>query len=165
MPDGKMTGHILSATVTQPCCERLWGTSLPGNTVWHSTYLWAVTPWTLGTDSSGSLFQAEDETTVSFIVQDWLFLLLWIISRSFPLSSASDAEMPAVTHLGSGEAGVLDPRLLTLAVIPGWSASPHYAGAQDVFVAEELSFIPLHRDALVQFPSPGKARFGSQRNH
>lgn len=46
----------------------------------------------------------------------------------------------------------MDPRLLTLAVVSGCSASPHYAGAQDVFVAEELRFIPLHRDTLAPVP-------------
>lgn len=44
------------------------------------------------------------------------------------------------------------PRLLTLAIVPGCSATPDPARAQDVFVAEGLNFILLHRDILAVVP-------------
>lgn len=141
--DGTIAWHILSSTHSP---ERLWETSLPGDVIRDSSSSLNCKLPELQEDKSslGPFLQAGDGTTVSH----------WIISPSALFSDPSQWYPHQrlrcwVSLIWEVEKGVCwSPRLLTLAVILGCSATPHPSGAQDVFVSEGLSFIALHRDAV-----------------
>lgn len=105
----------------------------------------------------GSLLQ--EIGLVFLMVQDWLFLfLLCYLHRNSVLFDSSHCYLHLRLRCWRSPIWEVEKgmwwghRLLTLAIVPGCSATPHPARAQEVFVAEGLSFISLHKDILAAVP-------------